>query len=143
MTETLNKLPTRWLYVMWTAILTIGVVLSLLGLQNNSNDDASRSKEADAAQAVAFCHAVSDNNQAIRDILSLLSVDSKVTNDMTPSQIESIRITNERRKGYRLIAESLFPVPTCVDGYKAVSKEEQLQPMLSVPVGTTSTTTPK
>ena len=141
MTKTLERMPTKWLYVSWTVILTIGIVLCAYGIQANSNQDAEDSRKADAAQALAFCHALSDNNQAIRDILSLLSVDSKVTDDMTPSQKESIRIANERRKGYRLISETLFPVATCSDGYKATSRQAQLAPMLTIPPGTTTTST--
>lgn len=140
MPRVLNKLSDRWLFSILCFILTVGLVAALYGLQQNSNEDFETAQKADAAQAIAFCHALSDNNQAVRDILSLLSVDSKVTEDMTPSQKESIRFANERRKGYRIIAETLFPVPTCTDGYKARSRQDQLEPLLNVPVGTTTTT---
>lgn len=146
MTRTLHKLSIRWLFVIWTSILTVGLVLSLYGIQENSNNDAQDSKNADAVLSLAFCHALSDNNQEIRDVLSILSIDVATTEDMTPSQKESIRIANEKRKGYRLIAEGLFPVPVCVDGYKAKSKYQELLPLLGLqpnsPTTTTGTTTP-
>lgn len=141
MTRTLNKLSSRWLFVIWTSILTIGLVAALYGVQENSNSDAADSKKSDDALSLAFCHSLSDNNQAIRDVLSILSIDQQTTSDMTPSKIESIRIANQKRKGYRAIAEGLFPVPVCVDGYKAVSKYESLLPLLSLaPNGSTTTT---
>lgn len=144
MTKTLQKVSTRWLVVMLLVIITFGFVVMGYGLQNNANEDYQTSINADQAQALAFCHALQDNNQAIRDILSLLSVDSKVTEDMTSSQKESIRIANERRKGYRLIAENLFPVSTCVDNYTAKSRQEELIKLLdgiSSPNPSSTTTT--
>lgn len=140
MTEKLHQLPSKYLYTAWTTILTIGLVLALWGLQTNSNNDFNRSQKADADQVLAFCHAVADNNQAVRDILSLLSVDTKTTPDMTPSQLESIRVANERRKGYRLITQDLFPNPKCTDGYQAKSRQDELRPMLTVNPTTTSVT---
>lgn len=150
MTKTLKKIPSRFLWISWTVIITFGLVAMGYGLQNNSNEDFQTSINTANAQALAFCHALQDNNQAIRDILSLLSVDSKVTEDMTPSQKEIIRVANERRKGYRIIAESLFPLSTCVDNYTAKSKrdellkflEESAQETSTTVVGTTTTTVP-
>lgn len=139
MSRRLTHLSNKYLFTIWTVILTVGVVLALVGLQANSNKDSDRSIQADAAQAVAFCHSVANNNQAVRDILSILSVDTKITDDMTPSQKESIRIANERRKGYRLIAEDLFPVEKCDDGYEAKSRQDELLPIIQTTPGTTTT----
>lgn len=136
-----HRISNVYLYTAWTAILTIGVVLALFGIQSNTNQDANRSEEAVKAQTVAFCHNVSDNNQSIRDILFLLSVDAKTSPDMTPSQLESIRVANERRRGYRLIAEDLFPLPVCSDGYRSDSKQDELLPLLETTPTTTSPTT--
>lgn len=141
MTRTLHKLSSRWLFVIWTSILTIGLVAALYGIQQNSNADAADSKKSANALSLAFCHALSDNNQAIRDVLSILSIDQQATPDMTPSQIESIRIANQKKKSYRAIAEGLFPVPVCVDGYKATSKYDTLLPLLNSGGSTTTTGT--
>lgn len=141
MTRTLNKLSSRWLFVIWTSILTIGLVAALYGIQENSNNDAADSKASDAALSLAFCHDLSDNNQTVRDVLSILSIEQVTTPDMTTLQIESIRVNNEKKKAYRAIAEGLFPVPSCKDGYKAKSKYEELVSLLKLDPQVSTTTT--
>jgi hypothetical protein len=143
MVKELHKLSNRYLFTVWTIIITIGLVLALVSIKANFNEDYEREQAANKAQTLAFCHALSDYNQAIRDILTLSGTPTVSTPDMTPSQQESIRIANERRKGYQLIADNLFALPKCEDGYVAKSRQEDLNKLLveTVPSGTTTTTT--
>lgn len=133
----IHTLTTKYLFTFWTVIITFGVVAALYGIQNNANQDYERAKQEDASQTIAFCHAISDNNQAIRDILLLLSVDLHTTPDMSESEVETIKLANERRKEYLHITDDMYPVDQCADGYKPKAKGDLL-----IPNTTSGTTTP-
>lgn len=134
----IHTLTTKYLFTCWTVIITFGVVAALYGIQNNANQDYERAKQEDASQTIAFCHAISDNNQAIRDILLLLSIDLPTTPDMSESEVETIKLANERRKEYLHITDDMYPVDQCSDGYKPKAKGDLLIP--NTTSGTTTTT---
>lgn len=134
----IHTLTTKYLFTFWTVIITFGVVAALYGIQNNANQDYERAKQEDATQTIAFCHAISDNNQAIRDILLLLSVDLPTTPDMTEAEVATIKLANERRKEHLHITDDTYPVNECGDGYKPESKRDALTQ--NTTSGTTTTT---
>jgi len=125
----LAKVSRKYLYTFWMGILTIGLCTALFGIQKNSNDDYAHARRQTELQGIAFCHALADSNQAVLDLLSILTLPSPIRDDMTASQKETLQIANRRKLAYQQISHTLFGPPQCPDEYKATSHQKELLPL--------------
>lgn len=144
--ENKKSIADKYLYLIWTIIITSGLVFAVISVQNNSNADQARMNDIDSAQTLSFCHAVADSKQAGKDVLLTFAVQTAMTDKMTPGQKEATEALNRRRLAYGDLANVIYVAPTCSDGYVATSNSKAAIAILNaVETGnapTTTTTTP-